>query len=454
MKVILSFFILLPSFHLFAQNPGAKVSLGPYKDATIVYKPNSHKPGNLLISRANYYNKLYGFWLGECIANWTGLVTEMDKIGNIGTIQTGRFYTRADWGKKDQPNIWSNLDSKQLSPTIDFVFENADGNWGADDDTDIEYIYQELMYGNKTTMLTGRQIRDGWLKHIKHEEENFLWVSNQQAFDLMLKGMEPPLTGRPENNPDYEMIDAQLTTEIFGLYAPAFPETAVKLATLPIQTTASNNAEIISQFYVRMYSLASKVNSSLPMKEQILWMAKEARKKIPNDTYVAKMFDFVKSQYDKGIPWEQTRDAVYDRYQVQELDGYHITSMQRYCNGCYAAGINFASSIISLLYGEGDFKETIKLGSLMGWDSDNPTATWGGLLGFMIGKDGIEKAFGKTFSNKFNIHRTRTNFPNNGIDTFESMAKKGIAIVDRVVQEELKGTIDVQNGWWSIPPSF
>ena len=23
----------------------------------------------------------------------------------------------------------------------------------------------------------------------------------------------------------------------------------------------------------------------------------------------------------------------------------------------------------------------------MGWDSDNPTATWGGLIGFMIGKD-------------------------------------------------------------------
>ena len=33
----------------------------------------------------------------------------------------------------------------------------------------------------------------------------------------------------------------------------------------------------------------------------------------------------------------------------------------------------------------------------MGWDSDNPTATWGGLLGFIIGKDGVEKAFDKIF---------------------------------------------------------
>ena len=38
------------------------------------------------ISRVEYSQKLYGFWLGQSIANWTGLITEMDKIGNIGEI--------------------------------------------------------------------------------------------------------------------------------------------------------------------------------------------------------------------------------------------------------------------------------------------------------------------------------------------------------------------------------
>ena len=33
----------------------------------------------IIISRDTYYNQLYGFWLGQCIANWTGLVTEMEK---------------------------------------------------------------------------------------------------------------------------------------------------------------------------------------------------------------------------------------------------------------------------------------------------------------------------------------------------------------------------------------
>ena len=34
------------------------------------------------------------------------------------------------------------------------------------------------------------------------------------------------------------MIDAQLTTEIFGFFAPARPDIALKMAHLPIQTTA------------------------------------------------------------------------------------------------------------------------------------------------------------------------------------------------------------------------
>lgn len=414
----------------------------------IKYKP---KPTDKIISRNEYKNKLYAFWLGACIANWTGLVTEMDKVGSIGEIKTGAFYTRDDWGKPDQPSIWGQGVPSNLSKNIDFVFVNPDGIWGSDDDTDIEYIYQELLYSNKKSILTGEEIREGWLKHIKKEEENYLWVSNQKAFDLMHQGMVPPATGDPKNNPEFEMIDAQLTTEIFGLFAPTRPDIALRIANLPIQTTARYNSQLISEFYVTMYSLASAVDEKKSNKNKIIWMANTSRKHLPNDSYPAKMYDFVKSRYLANIPWEQTRDEVYQRYQVEQADGYDMTSQNKYCNGCFAAGINFASSMISLFYGEGNIVETIKIGALSGWDSDNPTATWGGLLGFMISKEGIEKAFNRKFSDKFNIHRTRIGFPNNGIDTFEAMAEKGLNIIDRVIQEEMKGGFDAKKGVWYIP---
>jgi len=415
----------------------------------------------IAISRDSYRDKLYGFWLGQCIANWTGLVTEMDKIGGEGLH--GEFYTRENWGKPDQPNIWSEGSPSDLSENIDWVLEEEGGIWGADDDTDIEYIYQSLLLKHQTSVLSGEQIRDGWMQHIfsdentpftnaNGEKENFLWVSNQRAHDLMrVDGMLPPATSDPVNNAEYEMIDAQLTTEIFGLFAPTRTDVALQMAHLPIRTTARENAAWASEFYVAMYSLASAVDAELAMSDQIRWMANEARTHLPDDSYTARMFDFVKGQYEAGSTWEEARDAVYVRYQVEQQDGYDMSSRDMYCNGCFASGINFAASIVSLLYGEGDYKETVKIAVLTGWDSDNPAATWGGLLGFMHGKDGIEQAFGRPLAGRFNIHRTRGNFPNDGIDTFDAMAENGLLVIDRVVQEEMGGVVDLANDQWLIP---
>ena len=454
--LVLTIFLIIPSCKDKEKQQDKKTE-NPLQDPDLKYLTYEPNTKDQVISRSVYADKLYGFWLAQCIANWTGLVTEMDKIGNIGEIKTGDFYTRDDWGKPDLPNIWSGDKPSDLSETIDFVFRGEDEIWGADDDTDIEYMYQHLLYTHKTSMLSGEQIREGWLKHIKQEEENFLWVANQRALELMITGIVPPATSDPEITKDsiydnyHEMIDAQLTTEIFGFLAPSRPDIALKMAKLPIQTTARENAQWISEFYVIMYSLASSVDENLSKKEQTQWMATQARKRLPDDSYSAKMYDFVKSRYNENIPWEQARDEVYTRYQVNQEDGYNITSKNMYCNGCFVGGINFAASLVSLLYGEGDLKETIKIGVLSGWDSDNPTATWGGLLGFMYGKEGVENAFGRTFSEKFNIHRTRVNFPNDGMDNFYDMAKTGVFVVDRVVQEEMGGGIDLEKDLWYIP---
>ena len=403
---------------------------------------------DLTLSRSEYAEKLHGFWLGQCIANWTGIITEMDKIGGEG--DTGVFYTRDDWGSEDQPNAWGGRSN--LSRTIDWIRRAPNEIWGADDDTDIEYMYQHLLSTNATTRLTGEQIRDGWLAHIhdESERENFLWVSNQRAHDLMLDGMVPPATSDPANNEFYEMIDAQLTTEIFGLYAPGRPDIALEMAKLPISTTASGEAALASEFYVVMYALAASADPSSSRKAQIQSMAAAGRAHLPDDSTTAKMYDFVKGRYEAGVPWEQARDEVYQRYQVDQLDGYDMTSRGVICNGCFASGINFAASIVSLLYGEGDYQETVKIAVLAGWDSDNPAATWGGLLGFMDGKTGIEEAFGQQFSDRYNIHRTRTGFPvPNGVDNFDAMAAAGLAIVDRVVADEIGG--EVKSDGWVIP---
>ena len=412
-----------------------------------------------VIDKQHYHDQLKGFWLGQSIANWTGLVTEMDKIGGEGIH--GQFYRRDDWGKADQPSIWGQGIPSNLSKNIDWVLEIKDEPWGSDDDTDIEYMYQFLMHQHQTTRLSAEQIRDGWMKHIYSDSntpfktaddkpENYLWVANQHAHDLMrTKGMLPPETGQQGNNPHYDMIDAQLSTEIFGLFAPYNQVVALTISELPIRTVADKEALLAAQFYVILHSLAVSVDKQQALQPQLEAIAKQARKHLPDDSYLAHMFDDVYTAYKDNKAWEDVRDNLYQTYQVQAKHGYDISSRNLYCNGCFAAGINFGASLISYFYGEGDYKETVMLAVLMGWDSDNPAATWGGLLGFIYGFESLQAMFEEPLSVRFNIHRTRGGFPNNGLDDFDNMATVGLSITEQVVVEEMRGS--TQNNRWIIP---
>lgn len=267
----------------------------------------------------------------------------------------------------------------------------------------------------------------------------------------MEQGMVPPQTSLPINNSKSSMIDAQLTTELFGLLAPGRPDIALQIAELPIRTTAYEEAYWVAQFYVVMHSLASAVDPSMTMQQQTQWLAQQASQQLPTESSAMKIYQFVWAQYQQHPDhWEQTRDAVYQRYQLQGADGYTYSEP-------FDALINFAASLISLFYGQGDIVRTIQIGSLVGWDSDNPTATWGGLLGFMLGIEGVKQAFGlQQVSTSYWIHRTRRNFPDNtaeqlGEDSFAPMAERDLNTIDLVVTELMLGSLKAADNSWVIP---
>lgn len=373
-------------------------------------------PDSLVISKSAYKDHLMGFWLGSCIGNWTGLPTENRRVDFP-------FFTDDDFGEGK------------------FNFVLNQDPWGADDDTDIEYIYQLAMEQNNSALLTPSQISAAWRKHIGLP---LLWVSNLAALTQMQNGALPPNTSHPDNNPMWEMIDAQLTTELFGALAPSRPDVGLKLAHLPIRTTAYAHSKWAAEFYVIMHTLAITLDTKKNRKAEILRISEIARKYIPDSSYIADMYDFVYNSYlenpDKN-DWEKTRDMVANRYQYNSNTGY----IYQYP---WDSGINFAASIISLLYGEGDFKRTLSIASMCGWDSDNPTATWGGFLGLIMGFDKLKDLFDYNFSTSYNIARTRYNTPMK-IDNFYDMADRGLKLIDAVVQNEMNGSLDDEH--WIIP---
>ncbi|MFT5193135.1 MAG: hypothetical protein ACI9EW_000332 [Cellvibrionaceae bacterium] len=393
-------------------------------------EPESKKPTTR--DALAYQNRLQGMWLGSTIANWTGLRTE-------GVRNEPPFYTDDDWGEH-RPVRWSD----EILP-IEFVFQDP---WLADDDTDIEYVYLHLMDLHGSPLLTAEQISEGWEKHINHH----IWVSNASARGLMRIGAKPPTTSMLSINENSLAIDAQLTTEIFGAMAPGMPGQALALADLPIRTTASGYSAHAAQFYVVLYSLASQVDPEQEPKEQILWMVEEARKYIPDSSKSADIVDFVLADYLDNPDvndWERTRDRVYDRYHLNaEANGFVYRDW-------IESSVNFAAGLIALLYGEGDFQQTVKIGTLSGWDSDNGTSSMAGVIGLMIGYDKLVAQFPEQdIVDRYHILRTRDDLPDYlpedkaAEDSFLAISERMIPLVEQSIV--MAGGL-VEDGSWTLP---
>ena len=381
-------------------------------------------PGSSELDRDTYADQLEGFWLAQSIANWTGLQTE-------GRRQEPPFYTDSDWPVT--------FDGRQLR----FITELDP--WKADDDTDIEYVYASLIDEYGSPLLDGSQIGDGWIEHIN----DFIWVSNARARALMDRDVPPPMTSLPSANSQYLRIDAQLTTEFFGTLAPGMPAKALELAELPIATTARGHAAHAAQFFVVLHSLAGARGSEMLNAAGIEQLVVDAREYIPDTSKVADIIDTVLTDYlanPDTQDWERTRDLIADRYQINDTaNGFRF-------QGWYESSVNFGSALVCLLYGQGDLLETIRIGTLTGWDSDNPTATMGGLIGLMLGADGVRDQFqGTVLSDRYWISRTRDGMNDylpgdpDAEDLFSMLAQRQLSAVDISVRAE--GGVANITGW-------
>ncbi|MBX3383117.1 MAG: ADP-ribosylglycohydrolase family protein [Phycisphaeraceae bacterium] len=386
------------------------------------------------LSQSEYRQRMRGMWLGQCIANWTGLQTE-------GRHRQPPFLTDADWG---QPQPYTN--------GFPLEFKWFYNPWGADDDTDIEYVYQHLMTLHGTPLLSPAHIRDGWQEHIN----SFIWVSNARARDLMSRGVLPPATGYAAANQYRLAIDAQLTTEFFGMFAPGMPHVALRLADLPIRTTAAGHAAHASQFYVVLYSLATQADPSWDGRTTVIWLTQRAREYLPptskaRDIVTLVLDDFLANPDPDD--WERTRDLIDQHLRVNAAQNGYVY------RGWTESSINFASGLLALLYGQGDYRRTVQIGTLSGWDSDNGTATMGGLLGLMLGYGGVMAQFNNGPRENYWISRTRDNMPDytgpgdNYEDTFLMIADRALPIVRGVINSA-GGRADDDHDVWLLPPAL
>lgn len=296
------------------------------------------------LSRTAYLDKLRGAWFGELIGNYTGRPFE------------GKYFTREPL--PDSAFAWV-IKTSSADP------------WTGDDDTNFEILYLHTL---ETCGLapTFAQLLSEWNDHVTF---NGIFIANRQAKYLMTHGFAPPATGSYRWNMHAYAIDSQITTEILGALSPGCRQWAIGTAGRCAGVTNEGYSVNAAQFYAAMYSAAA-VESNV---ETIVQKAQEC---IPRTSRSWRIIQDVRDFYDADrqdgtLDWRETHRKLYDYY----VGNY---SHNRYRNWIEST-INLGMTTMAVLYGQGDFEQTVRIAVLSGFDADCNPATAGGLIGMIQG---------------------------------------------------------------------
>jgi hypothetical protein len=296
------------------------------------------------IPAADLADKLRGMWMGQLIGNAAG---------------------------RESEGVYSGAEANPAE-AVPWQIKQV---WDGDDDTDIEYVALHVLltcgFDCNAADITGQ-----WLDHVT---DAGIYVANKQAWHLMLDGHVPPETGSRRYNEHWYSIDAQIGTESLGAVSPGMPQVARELAGRFGRITNDGFAVHAAQFYAGLYARAF-FDANVPE------LIREELAAVPPGSRTADVISDVLTWYDEdlsdGVPdWRATRRLLYDKYQGGGSFG-------RYYNWVEST-INVGATVLALLYGGGDFKQTVQIAVLAGWDSDCNPATAGGLLGVLHGVSGL-----------------------------------------------------------------
>jgi len=297
------------------------------------------------ISAEVYLDRLRGMWLGQVLGNYAGRPTEGAYTGRGGTT------TPIDWAS----------------------FISTDP-WSGDDDTVLEYMNIPLVRDHGVP--TGAQLRAAWETHVPL---GYFYIANHQARRLMSHGFTPADTGSQRNNLAWWAIDSQITTEALGAAAPGMRQRAADLAGSFGGVTNEGHPLHAAQFYAAMYAAAPLETNVEQVVAKGLAVVPATSRSYDAVSSVLAWYDADKA--DGALDWHATHEKIYDRYVGPLAYGRYYSWVE--------STVNLALTAMALLYGQGDFKQTVEIAVQGGFDSDCNPATAGGLVGLMKGYSGL-----------------------------------------------------------------
>jgi hypothetical protein len=205
-----------------------------------------------------------------------------------------------------------------------------------------------------------------------------LWHANQMARYNVLQGKAPPESGHWRNNPEADSIDFQIEADFAGLMNPGMPNAAAEISDRVGHIMNSGDGYYGGVYVAAMYALAFVTGDPRLVVERAL-------ETIPGESTFRKTIEDV-IRWHRQYPddWRETWFEIEKKW--SEDIGSPIGVFRAFN---IDAKLNAAYVVMGILYGEGDFGRTLEISTRAGQDSDCNPSTAGGILGVILGYEGI-----------------------------------------------------------------
>ncbi len=231
--------------------------------------------------------------------------------------------------------------------------------------------------------ITAEQIGEGWLNYLI-EHQTILWWgglgnSTEHTAYLRLKnGTRAPASGSAALNSKVvsEQIGAQIFIDGWAMVSPGNPDQAAKLAERAASVSHDGEAIYGAVALAVMEAMAFIESDTNKLLDTALDY-------IPADSVIRRLIDDVRNWSVIESDWRESRERLAANY------GY-----DKYGGNCHMVP-NHGLIILSLLHGNDDFSETMKIINTCGWDTDCNSGNVGCLMGIKNGLAGIDAGMEK-----------------------------------------------------------
>jgi hypothetical protein len=311
-------------------------------------KPDTKVAASHTLSHEKLKDKIKGGWAGQTIGVVYGAPVEFKYQGSIideyQVIPWHDHYVKYWWDKK--PGLFDDIY------------------------TDLNFVNVFEKYGLNVSSDTIAAYWANTAYHLAH--------ANQASRYNILRGIKPPLTGFWKNNPHADDLDFQIEADFIGLMAPGMVNQATEIADRVGHIMNSGDGWYGGVFVSALYSLAF-------VSDDVNFIVENSLKTIPEGTkFHDCIADVVKWHKQYPDDWKATW------FELQKKWNKDVGCPKGvFLSFNIDAKINSAYVAIGLLYGKGNFTQSVDIATRCGQDADCNAATAGGVLGVMHGYSGI-----------------------------------------------------------------